>query len=1448
MSAVARNQVFSAIHTVGGLLPADMLTRISEGKDVKGSLPADYKVIGSRSVRDDAERHWDYLKSVWAELRLKLPRVPEAETPADPTGLAISQWLEPLFTELGFGDLTAVGPAGVTADDGGKTFAISHHWKHVPVHFAAWNADLDKRPGGAGTVPPQSLVQECLNRTESLLWGVLTNGRRLRLLRDSSALATASYVEFDLEAIFDGELFSEFVLLYRLLHVTRFRVEEGEAPSACWLERWRAEAIVSGARALEGYRNGVQKAITELGTGFLRHPANGELRRNIDTDAFHAALLRLVYRLLFLFVIEDRDLLHPPGTDAETRRRYDDYFSSNRLRRHASRRRGTSHGDLYQALRIVLDALGREEGYEPLGLRGLGGLFDDTDADAPLRGLSLANSHLLEAVRHLDRVWDADASRWRRADYRNMGAEELGSVYESLLELVPQHSAVDTTFELVDRRLGNDRKKTGSYYTPSSLIETLLDSTLDPIIDDAQKRGEQQASAESVPDPGGHIIAELLALTVCDPACGSGHFLVAAARRIAKRIAAVREGNPEPPVDAVRHALHEVIARCVYGVDLNAMAVELAKVSLWLEAMEPGKPLSFLDAHIKHGNGLIGATPALIRNGIPSKAFKAVEGDDEAYARFLEKQNEQERAGQGGLFDLGTEPKVANTAFAAGLRRIADAPADWLVQVRQQAAEYGEWAASADYVHTKFVADAWCAAFMWRKAQDAPPAITEEVFRALQDPAESAASETTLKEVKRLRDQYRFFHWHLEFPDVFTVAEDSVPGVDPAKGWAGGFSCVLGNPPWDRMEFEDKKYFSVIEPSIAAISGKARDRRIQTWFAENPYGAIKYHVERRKLKTTSLFASASGIFPLCAKALGGGVTKLQVDQLFAEHFTRIVASHGRAGCIVPTAIATSAGGQHLFSELTRRAAIAALYDFENRKKLFPGVHSSYKFCLLSVTGQGLREPAATLAFFLHDVIELDEPDRVISLTPAEIALVNPNTGSLPIFRTRHDADLTLAIHKRFPVLSNEAPNSSDPWRIEFKYLFRNANDGDLFRTREELFEDGWELQANTFVRDDERMLPIYEAKMVDFFNHRAADVIKSETAVNRQNQPRYLTSEELRDAERFAVPLNWISQRDRIPTRRKGKEVHVAGLSPRLKEVNWEHDWLYGWCDVTSSTNERTAIPAFIPRTAAVHTFPVMFPRVSPTLTATLVATQSALIFDFVSRQKVGGIHLALMIWKQLPVPTPQMLQPHTAFIVPRVLELVYTAYDMTGIARDLHDAGAPFQWDDDRRTQIRAELDAYFFHLYGIARDDVDYILETFQTENGGLKHNEIAKYGIYRTKALVLTEYDRMAVAGVSLTAPLIDGENYTSTLTPPPGHGPRHPEQSTAQTPDAACRTDLEAEPDAPVAPIPEVCPGSGQEGRLEFRDGWEEWWVHCHVCGARWMGGSTVLATHGPPGPR
>ncbi|MFD5491401.1 Eco57I restriction-modification methylase domain-containing protein [Streptomyces sp. NPDC127091] len=1340
MSATTRHQVFTAVHTVGGLLPADMLLRISEGKDAPGAKPADYGLPSSRSVRDEAERSWEYLKPLWRDLRKHLPEDRETGLPAtDPTGRAGADWLAPLWRELGFGRLTPIGTEGVRADsDTEKQFEVSHRWQHALIHQTAWNANLDKRPGGAGTVPPQSMLQECLNRTEAHLWGVLTNGRQIRLLRDSSALATASYVEFDLEAIFDGELFSEFVLLYRLLHVSRFEVAEDAAPSTCWLEKWRTEAIAQGTRALDQLRKGVQRAITTLGTGFLKHPDNRELRETLEVKTFHYALLRLVYRLLFLFVAEDREVLLSPSADETAKGRYATYFSSSRLRRHAQRRRGTAHGDLYQALRFVLSGLGNDDGLPELGLPGLGGIFDDTEADKLLHRLSLSNEPLLEAVRALSIVRDAASKRNRVVDYRHLDAEELGSIYESLLELVPQHDATERTFELVELA-GNARKTTGSYYTPSSLIECLLDSALDPVIDDAVKRGEIRATRSGQPDPGPAIVEELLNLTVCDPACGSGHFLVAAARRIAKRVAAVREQNPEPTIDAVRHALHEVVARCIYGVDLNPMAVELAKVSLWLEALEPGKPLGFLDAHIKHGNALIGATPALLAKGIPDDAFKPIEGDDKKVASAIKKRNAKERGGQ---LSFHTEERiwVSNAVFAASLREITATSADTLRDVRLQSSRFRNLEQSADYLRALHISDAWCSAFVWPKIQGAPTPVTEGVFRDLQS-AGAGIPVSTNDEIIRLAQQYKFFHWHLEFPEVFAVSGTAGGDVDPSTGWTGGFSCVLGNPPWERIKLQEQEFFAQRDTEIATASTAAARKRLLTALPRtNPELFAEFSAAKRQSEGESHFLRLSLRYPLTGRG------DINTYAVFAETGRMMTGPHGRMGIIVPTGIATDATTQFFFKDLVLHGSIAALYDFENRSGLFPAVDSRMKFSILSLVGRALREQAAQFAFFLRDPSELDDGDKSFTLTPEEITLLNPNTGTCPVFRSRRDAEITLGIYRRVPVLLKEGDPNGNPWGLSFMRMFDMSNDSHLFHTHEKLEGDGWRLEGNLFTKDAAEMLPLYEAKMLHHYDHRWA-------TYDGDGSTRDLLLEEKQNAGAAVLPRYWVPEQE---------------VNEKLTAKQWEHGWNLGWRDICRATDERTAISFAFPKSAAGNKIPIMLSSQPPKLLTSLIACQSSLAHDFASRQKVGGITMNFFIWQQLPVLTPQSLQNHSQWIGDRVKELTYTAHDMSGFAADLQDTGSPFRWDEDRRSVIRAELDALFFHLYGISREDADYILETFPI----VKRKDEAKHGTYRTKELILAEYDRMAAFGVSLENPLVDGENYTSTLTPPPGHGPRHP----------------------------------------------------------------------------
>jgi hypothetical protein len=972
--------------------------------------------------------------------------------------------------------------------------------------------------------------------------------------------------------------------------------------------------------------------------------------------------------------------------------------------------------------------LGSDAGCPDLALPALGGFLFSEEAMPDLASASLGNAALLEAVRKVALIL---RDGWLRpVDFRNLGAEELGSVYESLLELHPAiHEEGRGSFELRSAA-GSERKTTGSYYTPTSLIECLLDSALDPVLDEAAKAADPERA--------------LLALKVCDPACGSGHFLIAAAHRLARRLASVRTGEDEPDPSATRTALRDVIGRCLYGVDLNPMAAELCRVALWIESLEPGKPLSFLDHHVQVGNSLLGTTPALLASGIPDEAFTPIEGDAKPACSAWKKRNKAERQ-QMGLAEAAPEPWEAVRHLAAeraGLDATPDASPD---AVRAKEERWHRLLASDDYTRSRLLADAWCAAFVWRKTSDpnAPPPVTEETFRRL---AASPANvpEPVRHEIVRLREQYQFFHWHLAFPEVFRVPAKGEKPESEALGWSGGFDVVLGNPPWERVKLQEQEFFAARSPEISgAPNAAARTRAIKALATTNPTLLTAFREAQREAEGASRLLRESGRFPLCGR---GDVNTYTV---FAEQNRALISPRGRVGCIVPSGIATDDTTKHFFQDLVQLRALASLFDFQSSPGLFGEVgHGTFKFCLLTLAGTS--NPAADdpeFAFFLRSTEELSEPERRFRLSPEDVRLLNPNTGTCPIFRTRRDAEITKAVYRRVPVLINEAKgDQGNPWGMSFLRMFDMSNDSGLFRTCPQLEADGWKLDGNVFARGTDRYLPLYEAKMVHHFNHRFGDYAMKEEDSESSALPE-VPVERLEDPAYATVPHYW---------------VPASEVEARL-EGRWDRGWLFGWRDVSKTQNERTVIAGVIPRVGVGNKFPLMTIEQRDAL-AGLVGNLSSLVFDFASRQKIGGATLNYFIYKQLPALAPKSYRGETPWapgaaladwIAARTLELTYTARDLRGFAEDLGYTGPPFRWDDTRRLRLRCELDAAFFHLYGIPRADVDYIMDTFPI----VRRNDEQKYGDYRTKNLILEIYDELQHA-------IDTGKPFVSRLDPPPG----------------------------------------------------------------------------------
>jgi hypothetical protein len=1282
---------FGSVKTVGGLLTADLLSRLFAGDpQVPGTGPQTYGLERGESVRRQASRSWLYLLEVWQDFKRRVGSVDGEPSAADARSARVTRerWLHILLRELGFHQIAADG--AVELD--GRSFPVSHRYGHVPIHLLGWDVDLDHKTPRVTARAPQSMVQELLNRDDAYLWAILSNGGTLRLLRDSAALVGSSYVEFDLEAIFDGELFSDFVLLYLVCHESRLAATGDGGPASCYLEQWRGFANEQGQRALDQLRGGVQRAIAILGTGFLSHPLNPQLRTRLDPgnadlklDDFNRALLRLVYRLLFWFVAEDRAALLEPDPEGdgpevtarlrEARGWYATYFSAARLRRLARRRYGGRHGDLFEAVQLVFDGLGAEGGVPELALPGIGGIFeskrDDGRAsplDEPLAGARLSNEALLNAVRALSRVKPRGGGPWRPVDFGNLGAEELGSVYESLLELIPRYDAEQLAYTL-ETLAGNERKESGSYYTPTSLVECLLDSALDPLLDQACAHG---TVAERV--------SALLDITVCDPACGSGHFLVAAARRIAKRVAAEETGESEPPVNVIRAALRRVVGRCIYGVDINPMAVELAKVSLWLEALEPGKPLSYLDHNIRVGNSLLGVTPALLADGLPDAAFAPIEGDDRKVASALKKQNAGERQGQHDLFSQAGIP-VTNAVLARRAGQIAQALPDSLEDLHiHQQRQAQELTASAERRLQKLLADAWCAAFVQPKnAATRSTAITHAILESLA--AESGTLDSAASEelVARLARQYRFFHWHVEFPHIFRVG-NGTPDIDPATGWSGGFSCVIGNPPWETIELKEEEFFAAVRPEIANARNAAARKRMIVGLAASIELADQllsadFNAEQRQAVGLRHLLSSSGLYP----KTGSG--RINTYAVFAETARTIINARGRSGLVLPTGIATDATTAPFFASLVATKSLVSVYDFENEEKLFRDVNNRPRLCLFTIAGRSADIRTIDLAFRARQVQQIEA--KRFTLSPEDIARLNPNTLTCPVFDEPRNAQIVTGIYQRVPVLWREQPEEN-PWNLSFRQgIFNMATDSGLFRTRDQLDQAGWTLTGNVFMRGDERMLPLYEAKMIHQFDSRFSTYESATQAqINKGTLPRLAPSQHA-DPLFVSMPRYWVQEFDTVNEQKSnpGNSVYDLGVASRLRAKHWSYNWFLGWRDICRSTDERTMISSIIPRGGAggIH-----LALLGSGVASCLEATLNSFVLDYTARQKSAGVHLAFFTVKQLPVlPPNQFGQPVPwnnddeleEWIGLRVLELNYTSFDMQALAQDLQDSGSPFRW-----------------------------------------------------------------------------------------------------------------------------------------------------------------------------
>jgi hypothetical protein len=715
------------------------------------------------------------------------------------------------------------------------------------------------------------------------------------------------------------------------------------------------------------------------------------------------------------------------------------------------------------------------------------------------------------------------------------------------------------------------------------------------------------------------------------------------------------------------------------------------------------------------------------------------------------------------------------TAAAA----IEDLPGDLPGNIKAKELAFRRYLQTPEYCQKKLLADTWCAAFVIKK-YFREPGYAGSVYgiksgRLYEIAAGQPLPAAIASEIDNLSNQYQFFHWHLAFPDVFVQ---------------GGFDCVLGNPPWERVKIQEKEWFAERSPEIAsAPNSAARKRLIDELNVSNPSLYQHFLDDSRKAEGESHLLRNSGRYPLCGRG------DINVYTVFAEGMRNLLNAHGRSGSVLPIGIATDDTTKFFFQDILAKKSLVSLYCFENEEFIFTQVHHATRFCLFTVgSGAIALGDAAEFVFFARRIENLREPERRFRLSPEDIALLNPNTLTCPVFKSSHDAELTKAIYRRVPVLlldAQEDKQEENPWSIEFGTLFHMANDSALFCTKEQLQADGWKLVGSIFKKDEDEHLPIYEAKMIHQFDHRWGTYDGQTEAQANQGKLPELDEKMHLDPFLPAIPHYW---------------VHKSHVDEKLSRSR-RQSWVMGWRDITGATVSRTTVATIWPKYGSGNTLLLLFPQVDNLFQAVLVSSLNSFPADYATRQKLGGLHLVYHIFKQLPIFAPAAYLARCPWasgdqanlrdwILPRTLELVYTAWDLEPFAQDFGWLDPPFRWDDERRFLIRCELDAAFFHMYlpaetdgrwrkadqeteeelgrletsfATPRDAATHIMDTFPI----VRQRDEEEYdGDYRTKRVILEIYDAMQES-------IRTGEPYQTRLDPSPAN-PRccHPPRETSK----------------------------------------------------------------------
>ena len=1179
-----------------------------------------------------------------------------------------------------------------------------------------------------------------------LHWGFLTNGGVWRLYDYRARPRATAYFEADLGGMLESGDDDRLRVFYLLFRRDSFVLRDGAV--ATFLDG----ALAEGRRYEEQVAQDLSSVVFEKVFPKLVEALADASGESLP-DVRHAALIFL-YRLFFVLYAEDRGLL--PVNDS----RYDDYGLRKRVRddiRDRTRKQDafsavvTHYYDHLTNLCRIIDGGDESIGLPPYN----GGLFAEEAAP------------LLERVRLPDAVvapimYDlshAELKGQRRfVNYRDMSVQQLGSIYEHLLEQEPVR---DDDGKIAVRPNSYARKDSGSFFTPQELVDLIVDRTLKPLAEERLTAFEAR-SVELKRDrrPKPERLAELhkldpaeavLDLKVLDPAMGSGHFLVTAVDFLSDYIAELVEYVPAVPewldgeyesplvrrVEAIREDIlrraaesewviddslltdqaiirRMVLKRCIYGVDKNPLTVELAKVSLWLHSFTVGAPLSFLDHHLRCGDSLIGMR---------------VQGSIEELRRLS------------GLFASSAIQHAENAT--EGMQRIEEMSDADVAEVRESAALFREVEATTATLRglLDFLCGLrWLTAGMKKKerteyetplvdfleqnSQDAykllalSPGAVDDVSPGSVETS-AADFEAMWSDARSVADSERFLHWEVAFPGVWHGWQDVRP--------RGGFDAVIGNPPWDRIKLQEVEWFATRAPGLAlAPTAAARKDGILRLRNQGAPLVDEYDEAKERADRLGQLVRVSGDYPL----LGGG--DINLYSLFVERAMSLVKPDGFVGLLTPSGIYADKTAARFFQSVSTSGRVGGLFDFENRRlgtdlpPFFPDVDSRFKFCVLVLGGEERRFDETECAFFLHDTDAIKDPERCFPLAPDDFARVNPNTGTAPVFRTRRDAEITRRIYERHPVLVDRSgAGARRTWPVQYLRMLDMTNDSYLFRTAAQLESAGfYPVQGNLWKRGEELYLPLYQGRMIWHFDHRANSVLFNPASTHNPYLSEKVTEKQHADPAFRPQSQYWVSAEN------------VDGA------LSQNCGYTLAFRDIARPTDVRTAIAAIAPRAGYGNTLPLLL-GVEALASACLVANVNAMCTDFVARQKAQGTHLNWYIVEQLPVIAPEdydrLFGDTTArdLVRDHVLRLTYTAHDMAPFARDLGYDGPPFTWDEKERRHLRARLDALYFHLYGLDHDDANYVLGTFPI----VRREDEAAFGSYRTRDLVLAYMNALA-----------------------------------------------------------------------------------------------------------